>query len=126
MGNAMRDPRTYSIIGAALEVHRELGAGFLEAVYQEALQREFELRAIPHKAQPIMKIMYKKEPLRKTYQPDFVCYNAVVVEIKAIAAITGNEEAQIINYLKASERDIGLLLNFGSPSLQHKRFIYSP
>lgn len=121
----MRDERTYKIIGAALEVHKELGCGFLEAVYQEALEREFIIQRIPFKSQPIVEITYKGRPLNKTYQPDFVCYDEVIVEIKAISSLTGLEESQLINYLKATGINVGLLINFGSKSLEQKRFIYS-
>ncbi|MEW6328015.1 MAG: GxxExxY protein [Thermodesulfobacteriota bacterium] len=121
----MRDERTYKIIGAALEVHKELGCGFLEAVYQEALEREFIIQRIPFKSQPIVEITYKGRPLNKTYQPDFVCYDEIIVEIKAISSLTGLEESQLINYLKATGINVGLLINFGSKSLEHKRFIYS-
>ena len=78
-GLIMRDQRTYKIIGAALEVHKELGCGFLEAVYQEALGREFAIQDIPFKAQPVVQIFYKGNPLDKTYQPDFVCYDEVII-----------------------------------------------
>jgi len=121
----MRDQRTYKIIGAALDVHKELGCGFLEAVYQEALEEEFKTQEIPYKSQPIIKIFYKGKPLNKVYQPDFVCYEEVILEIKAISNLSGIEEAQLINYLKATGLKVGLLINFGSRSLEHKRFIYS-
>jgi GxxExxY protein len=121
----MTDKRTYKIIGTALEVHKELGCGFLEAVYQEALEREFVIQRIPFKSQPVVEIGYKKELLSKTYQPDFVCYDEVIVEIKAISNLSGTEEAQLINYLKAAKFKVGLLINFGSKSVEHKRFIYS-
>ncbi|MBW1717350.1 MAG: GxxExxY protein [Deltaproteobacteria bacterium] len=120
----MRDERTYKIIGAALEVHKELGCGFLEAVYQEALGREFSLERIPNKAQPIIDILYKGVLLEKKYQPDFVCFNEIIVEIKALAKLTGIEEAQLINYLKATGMKVGLLINFGTESLEYKRFVY--
>ena len=119
----MGDERTYKIIGAAIEVHRELG--FLEAVYQEALEREFCNRGIPFKSQPMVLISYKGSPLRKSYQPDFICYDGVLVEIKAISSLSGTEEAQLINYLKASGLNVGLLLNFGSKSLEHRRFVHN-
>jgi GxxExxY protein len=96
----MKDQRTYKIIGAAMEVHCELGCGFLEAVYQEALAREFSAQEIPFKSQPEVQIVYKDRPLNKTYQPDFVCFGEVIVEIKAISCLSGIEEAQLINYLK--------------------------
>ena len=120
----VRDERTYKIIGAALEVHKELGCGFLEAVYQEALGREFDEQRIPSKSQPVIRIAYKGKPLDKTYQPDFVCYEEVIVEIKAISSLSGIEEAQLINYLKVTGLKVGLLINFGSKSLEHKRLVY--
>ena len=121
----MKDEKTYKIIGAAIEVHKELGCGFLEAVYQEALGKEFADQGMPFKPQPIIQIAYKGKPLDKTYQPDFVCFNEIIVEIKALAKLTGIEEAQLINYLKATGLKVGLLLNFGSKSLEHKRFVYN-
>jgi len=118
------DERTFKIIGAAFEVHKELGCGFLEAVYQEALAREFVEQGIPFKSQPIVQIVYKGRPLTKNYQPDFICHDAVIVEIKALEKVGGAEQAQLLNYLKASGLKVGLLLNFGSRSLEHKRFVY--
>ena len=121
----MRDKKTYAIIGAAMEVHKELGSGFLEAVYQEALEREFIYQEIPYKSQPPVIIKYKGEPLKKKYEPDFICYEDIIVEIKAMDKLSSNEHAQIINYLKASRLKVGLLINFGAKSLEHKRFVYS-
>ena len=120
----MKDKRTYRIIGAAIEVHKELGCGFLEAVYQEALAREFSAQEIPFKSQAIIGIEYKGEPLDKTYQADFICYDGIIVEIKAISALSGIEEAQLINYLKATGLKVGLLINFGAKSLEYKRLVY--
>ena len=120
-----KDERTYNIIGAAIEVHKELGCGFLEAVYQEALEREFKGQEIPFKPQPTIQIVYKGKPLDKTYQPDFICYGEVIVEIKAISELSGIEEAQLINYLKATGLKVGLLINFGAKSLEYKRFVYN-
>lgn len=121
----MRDESTFKIIGAAMEVHKELGCGFLEAVYQEALEKEFNGQEIPFKAQPIIEIAYKGKILNKTYQPDFICYDKVIVEIKAISSLSGIEGAQLINYLKATGLKVGLLINFGSKSIEHKRFVYN-
>ena len=121
----MRDQKTYAIIGAAMEVHKELGSGFLEAVYQEAMEKELAYQEIPYKSQPPVRIKYKGEPLKKKYEPDFICYDEVIVEIKAMDKLSSNEHAQIINYLKASELKVGLLINFGAKSLEHKRFVYS-
>ena len=97
-----RDERTYKIIGAAIEVHKHMGCGFLEAVYQETLDIEFRSREIPFKSQPVVEILYKGKLLEKKYQPDFICFDEVIVEIKALDQLSGSEESQIINYLKAT------------------------
>jgi len=120
----VRDERTYKIIGAAIDVHKELGCGFLEAVYQEALEREFSAQEISYKSQPAVQIAYKNKPLNKMYQPDFVCFDEVIVEIKAVSRLSGIEEAQLINYLKATGLKVGLLINFGAKSLEYKRLVY--
>ncbi|PKN26167.1 MAG: GxxExxY protein [Deltaproteobacteria bacterium HGW-Deltaproteobacteria-21] len=119
-----RDPRTHLIIGAAMEVHNELGSGFLEAVYQEALEHELTSRGIPFKSQPVVQIKYKGQPLKKTYQPDLLCFEGVLVELKALSSLSGIEGAQLINYLKATGLKTGLLINFGAKTLQYKRFIH--
>ena len=121
----MRDDRTYKIIGAAMEVHRELGCGFLEAVYQEALENELALQNIPFQAQPLIQIFYKGRTLNKTYQPDFICFGEIILEIKALSNLTSVEESQLINYLKATNLKVGLLINFGAKSLEHKRIVYN-
>ena len=108
-----------------MEVHKGLGHGFLEAVYHEALGKEFKDQEVSFKSQPTIQISYKGAPLDKTYQPDFICYDEIIVEIKAITDLSGTEEAQIINYLKASGLEIGLLINFGASSLQYKRFVFT-
>src|SRR5438552_18867785 len=96
------DPRTYAIIGAAMEVHRELGCGFLEPVYQEAIEIELASRQIPFKRQVELGIMYKGRPLRCTYKADLICFENVLVELKALSRVGGVEEAQVLNYLKAT------------------------
>ena len=120
------DPRTYAIIGAAMEVHRQLGHGFLEPVYQEALALELAARAVPHRREVDLPVYYKGVRLNAAYRTDFLCYDSVIVELKALAKMSGTEEAQVLNYLKASGHEIGLRLNFGAPSLDYKRFIWSP
>ena len=118
-----RDPQTHAIIGAAMEVHSELGAGFLESVYQEALERELRSRGIPFASQIELPIMYKGERLRTTFRSDLVCYLEVVVDLKSIKTLTNVDEAQLLNYLKATGLKRGLLLNFGANRLEVKRMI---
>jgi len=120
---SVRDPQTYAIIGAAMEVHRILGCGFLEAVYQEALTKEFLLRAIPCRREIELPISYKGNLLAVKYKPDFICYDTIIVELKALDRLSGKEKAQVINYLKATGMERGLLLNFGTTRLEYERLI---
>jgi GxxExxY protein len=108
-----------------MEVHNQLGHGFLEGVYQEALARELTLRHIPFEREVEFTISYKGEPLVCRYRADFLCFGDVIVECKALCVISSVEEAQVINYLKASGKQRSLLINFGAPSLQYKRFVWN-
>ena len=119
----LRDPRTYKIIGAAMEVHRQLGCGFLEGVYQEALALELKNREIPFRRELMFPVTYKGYRLRTQYRPDFVCFDSVLVELKALSSLSSTEDSQLINYLKVTGYHTGLLLNFGTRSLQQRRFV---
>ena len=115
----------YAIIGAAMEVHSVLGPGFLEAVYHEAMEIELRERGIPFESHKKLRILYKGHLLEKEYEADMVCYGQIVVELKALDRLTSREEAQLLNYLKATDLRVGLLINFGSTGkLEWKRFIH--
>lgn len=118
-----RDPRTYKIIGVAMEVHRQLGCGFLEPVYQEAFALELKNRGIPFTRELMFPVHYKGHRLRNQYRPDFICFDGVIVEVKALSRLSSIEESQLINYLKVTGYHTGLLLNFGARSLQQRRFV---
>jgi GxxExxY protein len=100
-----------------------LGCGFLEPVYQEAVAMEFTKQGIPFVKELKLHLAYKGQPLKATYSADFICFDCVVVELKALSRMGGTEEAQVINYLKATGHDVGLLVNFGARSLEHRRFV---
>lgn len=119
----IRDPQTYQIIGAAMEVHRVLGCGFLEAVYREAMRVEFSARQIPFRPEVELIITYKGIQLDCKYRADFICFDDVIVEIKAQSELTGIDQAQTLNYLKATGYRRALLLNFGAHSLQFERLV---
>ena len=114
--------QVYHIVGAAMNVSRELGCGFLEAVYQESLEMEFADCNVPFEPQKRINISYKNRMLKREYVADFICYDKIIVEIKAIKGITGIEEAQLLNYLKATELLLGLIINFGHPKMEWKRY----
>ncbi len=122
---AEKDPRTYALIGAAMEVHRQMGCGFLEGAYQEAYALELALRDIPHRREVELPVFYKGKRLSVSYRADFLCYDTIIVELKALAKLGKVEEAQVLNYLKANCSQVGVLLNFGSASLEYRRFAFS-
>lgn len=113
---------TYAIIGAAMEVHNTLGFGFIESVYQEAMEVELTKRNIPFIAQHKIQIHYKDVLLNQFFKADLFCYNKIIVELKAVSNILPEHEAQIINHVRATGTKLGLLLNFGEDSLYVKRF----
>lgn len=114
----------YDLVGAALEVYNNLGSGFLEEIYQESLELELKLQGIPFISQPQLNIHYKGYRLEKYYRPDLYAYNGIVVELKAVKELNLIFEAQLLNYLKATQRPVGYLINFGSSEgLQWKRMI---
>ena len=119
-----RDPQTYAIIGAAMEIHRQWGHGFLEAVYQDAAVIEFPLRQIPFGKEITLPSQYKGILLPTYYRADFVCFSEIIVEFKALSRLSSVEESQLLNYLKATGLKRGLLINFGAPSLQYKRLVW--
>ncbi|MGE3406791.1 MAG: GxxExxY protein [Pirellulales bacterium] len=114
----------YAIVGACFEVYNDKGSGFLEGVYQECLEIEFSLRAIPFRQHAELMLTYKGRVLRKSYQPDFECFNKIIVEIKAVSQLTDDHRAQVHNYLKATGHRLGLLVNFGSrTTLEYERIV---
>jgi len=125
MAEAERDPKTYAIIGAAIEVHRRLGYGFSEPVYQAALAMEFAHQGIPFQRELELPINYRGQTLDTFYKADFVCYGSIIVELKAVSAFEPAHVAQVINYLKATGNSVALLLNFGTTRLETRRVIFS-
>ncbi len=114
----------YAVVGAAMAVYNELGHGFLEAVYHEALELELRLRKIPFASHVPLAVSYKGVKLEKRYEADLIAYDQVVVELKALARLTSTEQAQLLNYLKVTNHRVGVLINFGHPAdLQWKRMV---
>lgn len=114
---------SYDIIGAAMEVHKELGKGFLESVYQEALELEFSSYKVPYEREASVPIIYKNLRLSKYFVADFICYNKIILELKAVSELSPEHTSQVFNYLKATGFKLGILINFGSISLQYKRIV---
>lgn len=124
MNNILHAEECYKIIGACFEVYREKGSGFLESVFQECLEMEFQLQGIPFEAQKPMPLSYKGRALSQTYRADFLCYGNVIVEIKSVSKLVDEHRAQVLNYLAASGLRLGLLVNFGHhPKLEWERMV---
>jgi len=115
---------TYRILGACFEVHNEMGCGFLESVYQECLRLEFQAQGIPFAERPRVRLSYKGRQLEKVFEPDFICFDRVIVEIKAVAGLRDAHRAQLLNYLQAGQHEVGLWVNFGRhPKLEYERML---
>ena len=115
---------SYAIMGACFEVYREMGCGFTEPIYQECLEIELGLQGIPFRAQDELRLVYKERELKKKFEPDFLCYELIVVEIKAVSELTDEHRAQVHNYLKATGFKLGLLVNFGHfPKVAYERIV---
>ncbi len=115
---------SYKIQGAIFEVYKEMGNGFLEAVYQECLERELLKQGIPFVAQPLLKLMYKGSELQQTYKPDIICFDKIILELKGVKLIANEHHAQVLNYLKATRLKLGLIVNFGAhPKVEIKRIV---
>lgn len=118
------EKETYQILGACFEVYKEKGCGFLEGVYQECLEHEFDLQQMPMRALVPLALAYKGRPLRKAYEADFICFDKVLLEIKAVSNLVDEHRAQIQNYLHATGLKVGLLVNFGHyPKVEHERYV---
>lgn len=127
MTDVLFKEESYQITGACFEVYKEKGCGFLEAVFQECLALELGVNNIPYVEQPVLRLTYKGQSLKQGYQPDFVCFGKIIVELKAVKTLADEHRAQIINYLKASGMQLGLLVNFGHyPKVEIERFLNLP
>ncbi len=122
MAEIVYKAESYAIMGACFEVYNEKGCGFLEPVYQECLGIEFEYQRIPAIAKPSLAVSYRRRILKQTYEPDYVCFGKIIVELKAVSALTDQHRAQLLNYLHATGFELGLLVNFGHyPGLEYER-----
>jgi GxxExxY protein len=127
MAELLYKDEVYAIIGAAMEVYNQLGPGFSEAIYQEAMEIESKLRTIPHNPQQEISIKYKGTKLKQFFKPDFICYDKIIVELKALDRLSSREESQMLNYLKATSMPVGVLINFGAErDLEWKRMVLTP
>ena len=118
------EEESYRIRGAVFEVYREMGSGFLESVYQECLETEFSKQVIPFVAQRRLILRYKGDPLVQTFQPDLICFETIIIELKAVKELANDHRAQIHNYLKATGLTLGLLVNFGHhPQVEIERVV---
>jgi len=116
---------SFDIMGACFEVYKEKGNGFLEAVYQECLEMEMADRKVPFLSQPQLALAYKGRPLKSKYTPDLICYDKIVLELKAVTALTDEHRAQVQNYLRATKFKLGLLVNFGHyPKVEYERIVF--
>jgi GxxExxY protein len=124
MENFLCKEETYRIIGACFEVYQEKGCGFTEPIYQDCMEIELGLRSIPFVPKRPLQLEYKGQPLRHRYEPDLMCFDQVVVELKAVSALADEHRAQLLNYLNATGLDVGLLVNFGHyPGLEYERIV---
>ena len=123
MDRLLYKEESYHIRGAMMAVHRELGSGFLERVYQDALEYEFKERGIPYEREKKIQIMYKGKPLGEPYRADFVCYGKIIVELKTVDEVLGIHRAQVVNYLKATKMKLGILVNFHDDVIYPERII---
>jgi GxxExxY protein len=114
---------SYKIIGACMEVHKKLGSGFLESVYSEALEIEFRNSNIPYEKEKKLSVFYDDKPLNKYFRADFVCYDSIIIELKATKYLVEADRQQTLNNIKATKFKLGLLINFGTPSLTYKRIV---
>jgi GxxExxY protein len=123
MADILYKQESYLIIGACMEVHKKLGSGFLESVYSEALELEFKKVNIPYDREKKLTVFYDDQPLKKYFKADFVCYNSIIIELKATKFLIESDHKQTINNIKATHFKLGLLINFGSQSLTYKRIV---
>lgn len=127
MAELLYKDEVYTIVGAAMEVYNQLGPGFGEAIYQDAMEIEAESRNIPSVPQQDVFVFYKGQKLKNFFKPDLICYEKIVVELKALDQLTSREETQLLNYLKATGLPVGLLINFGRErDLEWKRMVLTP